>query len=95
MNDKMLVKIKQDISNVNISEAVYEYIKNIIFSTRGNQKIKKYLESGLSPRAAIGIVKTAKVQAYLEGREVVLPEDVKKVVHSVLRHRIVLNYTAV
>ena len=54
----------------------------------------RYITFGASPRAGIALQKCAKAQALLDGRTYVLPDDVKKVVPAVLRHRLVLSYEA-
>ena len=54
----------------------------------------RYITFGASPRAGIALQKCAKAQAMLDGRTYVLPDDVKKVVPAVLRHRLVLSYEA-
>ncbi|MCQ2580236.1 MAG: MoxR family ATPase [Treponemataceae bacterium] len=54
----------------------------------------RYITFGASPRAGIALQKCAKAQALLAGRSYVLPDDVKKVVPAVLRHRLVLSYEA-
>lgn len=54
----------------------------------------RYITFGASPRAGIALQKCAKAQALLDGRSYVLPDDVKKVVPAVLRHRLVLSYEA-
>lgn len=54
----------------------------------------RYITFGASPRAGIALQKCAKAQALIDGRSYVLPDDVKKVVPAVLRHRLVLSYEA-
>lgn len=54
----------------------------------------KYIEFGASPRASLSLLKCARVNALYEGRIFVLPEDVKAVAYSVLRHRITPSYEA-
>lgn len=54
----------------------------------------KYISFGVSPRGGIALFKCAKVHAMFEGRDYVIPEDVKVVAPSVLRHRIILSYDA-
>ena len=84
------------------SQKIVEYIVSIVRVTRplddeaANKKsdISRYISFGASPRAGIALVKCAKVQALFAGRSFVLPEDVKAVAHSVLRHRLVLSYEA-
>lgn len=56
--------------------------------------ISRYISFGASPRAGIALLQTAKARALFEGRDFVLPEDIKESAHAVLRHRIVLSYEA-
>ena len=56
--------------------------------------ITRAIQFGASPRAGIAMAKCSKVKALFEGRDFVLPEDVKAVACNVLRHRIVLSYEA-
>ena len=56
--------------------------------------ITRAIQFGASPRAGIAMAKCSKVKALFEGRDFVLPEDVKSVACNVLRHRIVLSYEA-
>ena len=55
---------------------------------------QKYISFGASPRASIALHSCAKIRALFEGRDFVLPEDVKAVAPAVLRHRLVLSYEA-
>ena len=56
--------------------------------------LEEWLTVGSSPRASIAIDKCARAQAWLNGKDFVDPDDVRSVVHSVLRHRLVLSYDA-
>ena len=49
---------------------------------------------GASPRATIALDKCAKINAWLAGREFVIPEDIHALIYDVLRHRIILNFEA-
>jgi len=53
-----------------------------------------YIQFGASPRASINLNLAAKAVAYLDGRDFVLPEDIKEIADDVLNHRIILNYEA-
>lgn len=64
------------------------------FKTSKREDFLRYISYGASPRAGIALQKCAKVNAMFEGRNYVLPDDVKKVAHAVLRHRLVLSYEA-
>ncbi len=91
---KDIEDMKKSISDISVSESIYEYIKDIIFFTRESQRLKKYLTYGASPRASLWILRAAKALAYIEGRDFVIPEDIKEVSYGVLRHRIILSYEA-
>lgn len=56
--------------------------------------ISEYIEYGCSPRATLALYQASRAQALLSGRHFVTPDDVKTVVHGVLRHRLMLDYQA-
>jgi MoxR-like ATPase len=94
-----IFKIRKEINNITISETLEKYIIELVFATRkpadyGLREEAKYLQFGASPRASININLAAKVLAYLDGRDYVLPEDIKEIAPDVLNHRIMLNYEA-
>ncbi|MGL4672654.1 MAG: AAA family ATPase [Cetobacterium sp.] len=86
-----LEKIKDEIKNVHIDVKLKQYILDIVFKTR---ELSDYIACGASPRASIGLVTASKGAAFLEGRDFVMPEDIKKVIYDVLRHRLILTYEA-
>lgn len=91
--------IRKEINNITISETLEKYIIELIFATRnpadyGLAKEVDYIQFGASPRASIHLNLAAKVMAYLEGRDYVLPEDIKEMTPDVLNHRIILTYEA-
>lgn len=65
-----------------------------IVNTVNSSDITRYIHFGASPRAGIAMLQCAKVHALFEGRNFVLPEDIKSVAMNVLRHRLVLSYEA-
>ena len=73
--------------NVRVDDSVYDYIVNIAHETRAHPAVKL----GASPRAAIALVKMAKAWAYIDGRNYVIPDDVKAVAKPVLVHRLILK----
>jgi MoxR-like ATPase len=89
---------RREIASLTISEAVEKYIVAIVFATRYPDKLDatlaKWIQVGASPRGAIGLDKTARAYAWLAGRDYVTPDDVRAVVHDVLRHRLMLSYDA-
>lgn len=91
--------IRNEINQVNLSESLERYIIELIFATRdpeafGMKEEAHYIQFGASPRASINLNLAAKAIAFLEGRDFVLPEDIKEVAPDVLNHRIILNYEA-
>ena len=77
---------QQLIEKVFISDSLLNYIANIIHNTRNNGD----LFLGASPRASLSILKTSKAYAAIQGRDFVIPEDIKNVAFPVLNHRIIL-----
>ncbi|MGL4988429.1 MAG: AAA family ATPase, partial [Cetobacterium sp.] len=91
LTSRDLEKIKDEIKNVHIDVKLKQYILDIVFKTR---ELSDYIACGASPRASIGLVTASKGAAFLEGRDFVMPEDIKKVIYDVLRHRLILTYEA-
>ena len=94
-----LQQIKKNIKNINVDDALKEYMMKIIFATRnpkeyGIENIAQYIEYGASPRASIDLYKASVANAILRGNDYITPLDISSVVTSVLRHRIILNYKA-
>ena len=91
----------QDLTKrVYVDDAIKKYIASIINATRNPRyflppELAKYVEMGSSPRGTIAILNVAKAVAILNGRNYVIPDDCKTLIHSILRHRISLNYAAV
>lgn len=84
---------------VHVSDKIRRYIVNLVFATRqpaesGFSDLVRLIDYGASPRASIFLEQAARVNAMLEGRGFVTPQDVKDVGAHVLRHRIVLTYEA-
>ncbi|MFT6098550.1 MAG: MoxR-like ATPase [Arenicella sp.] len=82
-----LLDIQQQVANVSIDDQVINYAVRIVRATREHPSIFR----GAGSRASIGLVRIAKANAYLEGRNFVLPDDVKALAISVLQHRIALT----
>jgi len=85
---------------VYIDDAIKRYIIQIIEATRNpaayiGPQLAQYITLGASTRGAIALMEVSKAIALLNGRDFVVPDDVKKLIYSVLRHRITLNYAAV
>ena len=95
LSPKIILELQEQVRTVFTSEAISEYIVNIVSETRGkDSEYSKYISYGASPRASIALHIAAKAEALMRGRDYVTPEDVNNVVYPVLRHRIILNYEA-
>ena len=83
----MIVHLRRVASSLHIEEKVMRYIAELVYETRNN----KALFLGGSPRASVAVLKASKAMAAMSGRSFVTPDDVKKVLTPVLRHRIMLT----
>ncbi|MBN9654494.1 MoxR family ATPase [Halobacillus sp. GSS1] len=79
-------RISQEISGITMTDEMYGYIMSVVRKTRETEAIRH----GASTRAGIAIAKAAKAWSYLESRDYVTPDDVKKVAVASLRHRVIL-----
>lgn len=91
--------IREEVNKVKISESLEKYIIELVTATRKPKEYKldhesQYIQFGASPRASINLNLAAKAMAYFDGRDYVLPEDIKEVALDVMNHRILLNYEA-
>jgi MoxR-like ATPase len=90
--------MRQIVGQIYVDERIKTYVLDIVFATRCPEDyqldLSRLIRFGASPRASIGILCSSRAQAFLKGRGFVIPEDVKKVVPDVLRHRLLLTYEA-
>ncbi len=91
-DSSLILQCRAAVRDVVVEEGIHRYIVNIIRATR--PPAAPNLTWGASPRAAVALLLTAKVQAALDGRTFVTPDDVKGVALPVLRHRVVLRSEA-
>lgn len=99
LNKEEIFDIRNEINQTTISESLERYIIELVYATRdpkayGLDDAAAYIQFGVSPRASINLNLAAKAVAYFDGRDYVLPEDIKEVAADVLNHRILLNYEA-
>ena len=92
-------QIRHEINQITLSETLENYIVELVFATRrpldyGLREEARYIQFGASPRGTIKLNLAAKALAYMDGRDYVLPEDIKEVAPDVFNHRIMLNYEA-
>jgi MoxR-like ATPase len=88
----------QAIASIHVAETIERYIVNLIAATRQPQSVSdqlaSYINIGVSPRGTLALERCGRAQAWLEGRDAVLPEDVRRIAPAVIRHRLMLSYQA-
>jgi len=87
LTPSLLNTFRSQVHEIIIEEKIINYIAEIVSRTRNHS----HLFLGASPRASIAIMNASKAYAAISGRDFVIPEDVKKVLNPVLRHRIILS----
>ena len=89
---------RDEIHNVTVSSTIEKYMVDLVFATRYpdryTEQLASWIHVGVSPRGGIALDKCARAHAWLDGRETVLPDDVRAVCHSVVRHRLKPSYDA-
>lgn len=85
-----LLQLRGMINNVYIDPALIRYIVNIVQQTRTSKRVIL----GVSPRASVAMMQSAKAFAVLQGRDFVTPEDIKFVTPSILHHRLIITAEA-
>ena len=94
-NPSDIMKMQALTKKIYLDGKIKRYILNIVKRTRTRDlKYGSYIEWGASPRASIALFIASKAQAFMNGRNFVIPSDVKTIAHDVLRHRIILTYRA-
>lgn len=84
---EQLTALQQHASNTHTAEPLIEYIQALLQFSRTSPLFSQ----GLSPRAGIALVRSAKAWAFIDGREDVYPEDIQAVLPSVVEHRLALQ----
>jgi MoxR-like ATPase len=81
--DQMLA-LQQDVTGIHVAPALIDYVQDLTAYTRNGA----LYQNGLSPRAALALLAAARAWAFIEGRNLVLPEDVQAVLPGVAGHRL-------
>jgi MoxR-like ATPase len=94
----VIFAVRAAVRQITVAPAIDDYIVSIVNATRHGKtldaELGKWIDTGASPRGAIGLDRASRVQAWLEDRTYVTPDDVRAVMHPVLRHRLILSYDA-
>jgi len=94
-----ILALRKCLDEVFMKDTVEHYILNIVDATRHPAdyelpELEPWIRHGASPRASINLAKASKAHALMEGRDYVVPADVKAIAPEVLRHRIAVTYKA-
>ncbi len=82
-----IIKAQKEVDEVVCLDKIHEYIASISLRTRNEE----HLRLGVSPRGSLNLMQAAKANAYIEGRDFVVPDDVQKMAIPVLSHRIIVK----
>ena len=89
---------REQVNAVYVDPKIRDYIVDLILATRApadfNLKLGQYIQFGASPRATISLTLAAKAWALMQGRNYVIPQDIKEIGMDVLRHRVIASYEA-
>lgn len=90
---------RKEVGDVHVSEAIDRYLIDLINATRRpadyDADLSRWMKVGASPRGGISLDRVSRAHAWMAGNDYVTPDDVRAVVHPVLRHRLLLSYDAV
>jgi MoxR-like ATPase len=98
ISQAVVLEARREIGQIHVSEAMERYMADLVYATRTPEKysdeLRRWIEVGASPRASLALDRCGRTHAWLEQRDFVDPMDVRAIIHSVLRHRIMLSYEA-
>ncbi|MEO0651768.1 MAG: MoxR family ATPase [Planctomycetota bacterium] len=87
-----------EIRRITSAEAIDRYVVDLVTATRSpgrySEDLARWIAVGASPRGGLALDRASRALAWLRGRDHVLPDDVRAVVHDCLRHRVALTYEA-
>jgi MoxR-like ATPase len=99
LSQDVIFAARKEVSAVHVSPAIDSYLIDLINATRRpadyDEDLGRWISIGASPRGGIGLDRCARADAWLQGQDFVSPDNVRAVVHPVLRHRLQLSYDAV
>ena len=99
INADQIADARKAVANIRLEDEVLDYIVELTFATRepsnyGLSHFDSLIEYGASPRATIFLTRTSRARAFLQGRDYVMPDDVKAMAPKVMRHRLRTTYEA-
>jgi len=96
---QVIFDARREVAQVHVSEAIDRYLIDLVNATRRpadhDADLARWINIGASPRGGISLDRVSRAHAWLNGQDFVSPDNVRAVVHPVLRHRLQLSYDAV
>lgn len=94
-----VIRFRRFISQVYVSDSIREYVIRVVRGTRDSEPssfavVKEMVLQGASPRAAQHLLALARTMAFFQGRDYILPADVKRIAPDALRHRLIRTVRA-
>ena len=87
LTPEKIINIRKKVNSVYVSDEIMNYVVDIIRKSRTHNMV--YI--GASPRTTAKYLKAARANALINGRDYVIPEDIKTMSHELLNHRLILN----
>jgi MoxR-like ATPase len=98
ITQQVIFDARQEILELYMAQPVEQYIAQLVDASRNpkpySDALAGWIQYGASPRASLAFDRCCRASAWLEGRDYVSPEDVQKLAHEVMRHRVLLTYQA-
>ena len=98
LNPKQVLQARSEVLDIHLAPELEKYIIDLVGSTRQLKQFdaswQDYLQAGASPRASLALAKSSTALAYIRGRDYVVPDDIIDIAPDVLRHRLVMGYSA-
>lgn len=98
LSQDKLFEARREVLQVYSSKILDDYLVELVVATRNpaaySEELSRWLRFGASPRATIALDRCAKAHAWLMGRNYLIPDDIHRITHDVLRHRILLSFEA-
>lgn len=90
VDKESIMSMQQQAEKVYVNDSIYEYLVKLVLMTRRDP----YVELGVSPRGSIALLNMAKANAYISGRDYLVPDDIRTIFYDTISHRIILKAEA-